>query len=68
MGPRGVKGFLGVKGPPVSKQLIDQVMNQIDHIKILVKHILCYQGHHGGLGIRGAAGPQVTRTLLTKTE
>lgn len=29
MGPTGVKGFLGVKGPPVSKQLTDQVITKV---------------------------------------
>lgn len=30
MGPRGLKGVLGVKGPPVSKQLVDQAFLQTD--------------------------------------
>lgn len=30
MGPRGLKGVLGVKGPPVSKKVVDQVVIQID--------------------------------------
>lgn len=64
MAPPGIKGLLGVKGPPVSQKLVHHVVLYSRHMMIFFKDCrifpLC-KGHQGGAGTKGPAGLKVTR-------
>lgn len=59
MGPMGVVGLTGVKGPPVSKNQSFKTGDVNIKKNPQSNSCFCFQGHQGQMGSRGAAGPKV---------